>query len=119
MRDNPRPISIPRSILGAVNNVATSVPVAIRPCCVSSTTNLKNSMGLINFITAPITVAPKMALGNSSRRKTRGRTARTKTPVIAPAQGVSAPAILFNELRPNEPPTGNEFEIADARLAIP
>jgi len=74
---------------------------------------------LINFTTAPITVAPKIALGNSSRRNTRGNTAKTKAPVIAPAQGLSAPAILFSELRPNEPPTGNEFEIAAAILATP
>ena len=103
MRDNTRPIRIPLSILGAVNNVAITVPAAMRPCWVSSMMSLYNSRGLINFTTAPITVAPKIALGNSSRRNTRGNTAKTKAPVIAPAQGLSAPAILFSELRPNEP----------------
>ena len=39
--------------------------------------------------------------------------------MIAPDQGVSAPAILFKELLPKEPPTGNELETADAIFATP
>ena len=119
MRDNPRPITIPRSILGAVNNVANNVPAAINACSGSFLIKSKNSSGLINFITAQITVAPRIALGNSESSDDRGSRPNTTAPVIAPDQGVLAPAILFKELLPKEPPTGNELEKADAILATP
>jgi hypothetical protein len=113
------PITIPRSIRGAVSNVARSVPNAIKALFGSLFANSKKSIGLINFITAQITVAPKIALGSSDSKDASGSTARTNAPVIAPDHGVVAPASLFKELLPNEPPTGKEFEIAEAMLAIP
>ena len=90
--------------------VAMKVPIAINAWTGFSTPRVKNSLGLINLATAPITVAPKIALGKSESKGVKGSTAKTKAPVIAPAHGVSAPANLFNELLPNEPPTGNAFE---------
>ena len=110
---------MPRSILGAVINVANNVPAAIKTCPGSFLIKTKNSSGLINFMTAQITVAPRIALGSSDRSDDRGSKANTTAPVIAPDQGVLAPAILFKELLPKEPPTGNELEKADAILAIP
>ena len=60
-----------------------------------------------------------MALGNSDSSDASGSKDKTIAPVIAPDQGVSAQATLFKELLPKEPPTGKEFETADAILATP
>ena len=110
---------IPRSILGDVRIVAKSVPIAISACRGLLFMRFIKLLGMINFITAPITVAPKIALGSSDNTEVKGRTTKTKAPVIAPDQGDSAPANLFNELRPKEPPTGKAFESAAAKLATP
>ncbi|GIR36674.1 MAG: hypothetical protein CM15mP49_20590 [Actinomycetota bacterium] len=94
------------------------MPIAIRACPKSFLANLKIK-GFINFTTAQITVAPRMALGNSESSDASGSKDKTIAPVIAPDQEFQLQLPYSKNFFRKSPPTGNEFETADAILATP
>ena len=116
---SPIPTSTPRSTRGANPMVAKVVPAPT-----SAWGNEPHGRWVISFTstrrtTTTITITPSTEVGRSSSRKASGSTASTKAPVIAPDQGLVAPAIRLSELRENEPPTGKAPDTAEARLATP
>ncbi len=93
----------------------TAISAAGRECRQSSATGAIRTIGT----TALMTIAASTADGRSERRKTTGSRASTASPVIAPLQGVRAPACRLSALRENEPPIGKPPVSPAATLAAP
>jgi hypothetical protein len=86
--------------------VAAKVVAATVNCGLDRRHSRRIGASLISWSTAPITIAPRIALGSDSSTAAKGRKASTTTPVIAPLHRLFAPETRFSALREKEPQTG-------------
>ena len=106
-------------IVSAKARVSPKVVHATKPCA-RERRHTRTMVGIrIKLAIAAMTMALRIARGSSASTLANGRNASTASPVTAPLQRVRAPAMRFNALRVNDPPTGIPLTSPAARLAAP